>query len=249
MTRPVFLADDLDPAANALAVGDRAVLGGPEGRHAKVQRLQPGQELDVVDGAGLRLTCVVTQGPDVSLEVVAVVREPVPTPRLTLVQALAKGGRDEQAIETATEIGVDRIIPWQANRSIVRWDAKKRAKAQEKWRNVIVSSTKQSRRAWTPELGDVVDSGQLAALVGGVVGAGGRVLVCHETATTRLAEIALDSPEIVVVVGPEGGIDEGELGTLTDAGADVVLLGPHVLRSASAGPAALTLLSAATGRW
>ena len=115
MTLPVFLAEDLTPPLASLSVGDSATLGGAEGRHAaSVRRIGAGEWVDVVDGAGVRATCEVSGSDKASLSLVVrqLVQEDAPSPEIILVQALAKGGRDEAAVEICTEIGIDRVIPW-----------------------------------------------------------------------------------------------------------------------------------------
>lgn len=255
MTRPVFLADpSLDLAS--LEPGERVALGGDEGRHAAtVRRIGAGEELDLADGAGVRATCVVVDAAKsgLDLEVVSVEVEPEPEPRLLLVQALAKGGRDEQAIETCTEIGIDEVVPWQSDRAIVRWAGPKADKGRAKWESVVRAAAKQARRARVPEVGPLVDTRALATLVRSLIDEGGRVYVCHEEATTRLAEILADRPigtanALAIVVGPEGGISPDEVGALEDAGAELVGLGRNVLRSSTAGAVCATLLAAASGR-
>lgn len=258
MTLPVFLGHEATPALDTLRVGDSVELSGDEGRHAaNVRRLQVGERLDLVNGRGLRVRGVVDTvgGSALTLRVEAVTNEAPPAPTLILVQALAKGGRDEQAVESATEIGVDRVLPWQANRSIVKWAGSKAERARAKWEALTEAAAKQSRRAWVPAVEPVTDSKALAQWVEQLVSDGGICFVCHEEGSDPLAAHLRDHAQvreatsIAVIVGPEGGIDEGELAALRRAGAAVVLLGPHVLRSSSAGAAALTLLSAATGRW
>ncbi|KQT97844.1 16S rRNA (uracil(1498)-N(3))-methyltransferase [Sanguibacter sp. Leaf3] len=276
MSAPVFLAEAGD--LGSLAPGDTYLLDGLEGRHAGVvQRRGVGERIDVVDGAGLRLTCRVTavQASEVTLEVVSVEREPSDGASLVLVQALAKGDRDELAIEAATEAGVDAVLPWQAERSVVVWRGDRAAKSRARWVATVRAATKQARRASLPGVGDVVDAKGLAARTAQVVAAGGTVLVLHEEATLPIAQAALpalpalgagaqelaaqtpedsatdsDAPrEILVVVGPEGGISERECTLLTEAGATLVRLGPHVLRTSTAGPIAVALLSERLGRW
>lgn len=246
MTAPLFHTGPgrLDQAQ----VGDVVVLDGPEGRHAAtVKRIAAGEQVILSDGAGHRAQAVVEaagQGVlSVRLQTVELV--PLPDPRFVLVQALAKGDRDEQAIEAATELGVDEVVPWQAARSIVVWRGERAARSHRKWEQVVLAATKQSRRPHAPVVSPVAD---LASVVRRVRQAS-LALVLHEDATTALA--ALDLPErgeILVVVGPEGGISPQELSALGDAGAVAVRLGEHVLRSSSAGPAALAVLSAAA-RW
>ncbi|MFI2752474.1 16S rRNA (uracil(1498)-N(3))-methyltransferase [Cellulomonas sp. P22] len=258
MSAPVFLAEP--GSFDTAAAGGTYVLEGAEGRHAGVvQRRAPGERVDVVDCAGVRLVCTVAAvgGDGVRLDVLDVVREPEPAVRLVLVQALAKGDRDELAIEAATEVGVDAVLPWQAERSIVVWRGDRAAKSRARWLGTVRAAAKQARRARVPEVGFAVDGRALADAVREVVGRGGAALVLHEEATVPIAEAALPvpaapgdpAPEVLVVVGPEGGISARELDTLRDAGAVAVRLGPHVLRTSTAGPVALALLEQRLGRW
>ncbi|MFC6714214.1 16S rRNA (uracil(1498)-N(3))-methyltransferase [Branchiibius cervicis] len=244
MTAPLFFADDLAGAR----VGDRVLLAGDEGRHAAtVRRLKVGEPIQLADGAGLVLSGVVASvdGPSLQVRVERVRREPDPAPSFTLVQALAKGDRDDQAIEAATELGVDTIVPWQADRSIVQWRGPRGDRALAKWRGVVRAAAKQSRRATIPVVEPAMDTKGLARRTS----SGRLTLVLHEEATTPIAAVDLPADgEVAVVVGPEGGISPAELGALTGAGAISVRLGSTVLRSSSAGPAALAVLLART-RW
>ena len=246
MTLPLFL---VEPAAVAQAtVGSHVVLDGAEGRHAAtVRRIAAGEQVMLADGAGLRLTCAVVAASKAELElsVVEVCREPESQPRFVLVQALAKGDRDDQAIEAATEFGVDEVVPWQASRSIVQWRGERGDKARRKWQSTVAAAAKQSRRARVPVVGELVTTKTLAARIGGAAAA----YVLHEDATQSLAAQALpDDGDVLVVVGPEGGITADEVAAFEAAGALTVRLGDSVLRSSSAGPAALAVLSAAS-RW
>ncbi|WP_425956646.1 16S rRNA (uracil(1498)-N(3))-methyltransferase [Xylanimonas sp. McL0601] len=258
MSAPVFLADGTSLAT--LAPGGTYVLDGAEGRHAAVvQRKRVGERIDVVDGRGARLRCVVAaaEGSEVRLTIEDVVAEPAPDVVLTLVQALAKGDRDELAVEAAVETGADAVLPWQAERSVVVWRGDRAAKSRARWVATVRAAVKQARRAWLPPVGDAVTTPQLAARVRDVVAAGGAAYVLHEEATTVLgaaptpppAGAGEDAPELLVVVGPEGGIGDAELRALSDAGAVAVRLGPHVLRTSTAGPVAVALLSERLGRW
>ncbi|MGO4385318.1 16S rRNA (uracil(1498)-N(3))-methyltransferase [Specibacter sp. RAF43] len=261
MSNPVFYADPAELAP--LGPGDSFALSGPEGRHAvTVKRLAAGEPVDVCDGAGLRLVCRVTAAGAGVLEVVvaSVQPEPVQPHELVLVQALAKGDRDELAIETATELGVDGVVPWQAERSIVRWKADKGAKGEAKWRNAVSGAAKQARRARVPWVGEVVGTKALVALIR----AADLALVLHEDATDTVpgivrtwrgaAKTPAGSPpgtprRILMLVGPEGGMSAAEVAAFQDAGARTALLGHHVLRSSTAGPAGVVLLSHELGRW
>ncbi|MHA7156103.1 16S rRNA (uracil(1498)-N(3))-methyltransferase [Arthrobacter sp. TMN-50] len=242
-----------DPAAVAAArPGADFILTGPEARHAAtVKRVAAGETIDVADGRGRRIVGTVkSTGQDVTLDVMSVTDEPVSTCRLVLVQALAKGDRDELAVEAATELGVDAVIPWQADRSIVRWRAEKAIKGQRKWETTVWGAAKQSRRAWLPDVHPLLDSGSLARWLAGV----DLALILHEDAAAGIGSLlpALSAglpSTIAVVVGPEGGISGQELDLFTGQGAHPVRLGSHVLRSSTAGPAALAVLSQLTGRW
>jgi len=233
------------------------VLQGPEARHAvAVKRLAPGESVDIADGAGKRLTgTVVAASPsELTVECSALAVEEKPDIRLVLVQALAKGDRDELAVETATELGIDAVIPWQSERSIVRWKGERAAKAHAKWQSVALAAAKQARRAWIPEVRAAVETPALAA----AAGAADLAIILHEDAVRPLRTV-LESwqatangagpREILLIVGPEGGISPREVTRLCSAGAVTALLGHHVLRSSTAGPAAVVLASDVLGRW
>ena len=246
MTLPLFL---VDPALlSGAGPGDRVVLDGPEGRHAAtVMRIAAGERVLLADGAGLRATCDVVAAGKAELELVVadLSVEQEPAPRFVLVQALAKGDRDDQAVEAATEFGVDEVVPWQAARCIVQWRGERGDKARRKWESAVVAAAKQSRRSRVPVVAELATTKSLAGRVAGAAAA----YVLHEDATESLAAQALpEEGEVLVVVGPEGGITPEEVAALEAAGALTVRLGSTVLRSSSAGPAALAVLSAAS-RW
>lgn len=246
MTHQLFLGEAESVAA--AEAGGLFVLDGAEGRHAAtVVRLRHGERCYVADGLGRRVLLEVEQvdGALVRGRVLEVTTEPEPASRFVLVQALAKGDRDEQAIEAATELGVDEVVPWQAERSIVVWRGDRVAKSLAKWSAVVTRATKQSRRARMPLTSQPVN---LTSLVGRVRDSA-LALVLHEDADEPLTGVALpEDGDVLVVVGPEGGITERELDALTSAGARAVRLGPTVLRASSAGPAALAVLNA-QHRW
>ena len=245
MTAPLF---QVDPGAlDGLGVDDAVDLVGPEAHHAAtVVRLEVGEEVLVADGQGARLLTEAAEvGRDfVRLRVRQRADEPEPSLRLTLVQALSKDGRDEDAVEAATELGVDGVVPWQADRSIVRWKGPKVDKGLRKWANVIERAAKQSRRGRWPQLEGLATSQTLAKRF-----AGATPFVLHEDATTPLATADLpDEGEVLLVVGPEGGISPQELDRFVAAGGVPVRLGTQVLRASTAGPAAVSVLSA-RDRW
>jgi len=236
VSNPVFFCADLS--------GERLVLDGPEGRHAAtVRRMRVGEELDLVDGVGTRCTgkVLATTKDTVAVAVTQRVVEPAPSPRITLVQALAKGDRGELAVELATEVGVDTVVPWAAARCIVSWSGERGEKALERWRSTAREAGKQSRRAWFPVVTDPVTTDRIGALPG-------LLLVLHEAAEETLSAVDLDD-DVLLVVGPEGGITPEELVVLLAAGGRAVRLGPSVLRTSTAGAAAAAVVSSRTGRW
>ncbi|MFC6881131.1 MULTISPECIES: 16S rRNA (uracil(1498)-N(3))-methyltransferase [Actinomadura] len=243
MSPPVFLAD------GALLSGDRVVLDGPEGRHAAtVRRLRPGERVDLTDGAGLLAECVVAEADRASLTLDVLTRrtEPPPEPRLVVVQALPKGERGELAVETMTEVGVDAIVPWSAARCVTQWRPERREKALARWRNASREAAKQARRSRLPEVVDLASTEAVAERLA----AASAALVLHEEADEPLSGVRPpETGDVVLVVGPEGGITEDELDRFTAAGARPVRLGPTVLRTSTAGVAALSILQAATTRW
>lgn len=228
-------------------VGDVVSLTGAEAKHAAVvRRLRVGEAVTVGDGAGVWLAGVAEEvSPSlVDVRIDERIEHPAPSPRMVLVQALAKGDRDELAVQAACELGVDEVVPWQAGRSVSRWEGPKAAKGRERWATIVREAAKQAHRAWVPEVAAPVTTKQLAARA-----STDRVLLLDPTASVRLSAIEPDGRDLVLVVGPEGGISDEELALLTDAGAERVLLGDTVLRTSTAGPAAIAVLSVALGRW
>lgn len=248
MIRSVVLHFFSEQALTA-RVGEAVSLTGAEAHHAAVvRRVRAGEAVTVGDGAGVWLTGAVES---VSPRVVTVrisTRDDIAPvrPRLVLVQALAKGDRAERAIQAATELGVDEVIPWQAARSVSRWDAAKAAKGHARWTGIVREAAKQAHRAWLPSVAECATTRQLCARTGL------RLLVLEPTASlpvTSLPVSADDPRDLVLIVGPEGGIAPEELDAFAAAGAETVRLGATVLRTSTAGPAALALLNARLGRW
>ena len=241
-TPPVFLVE-------ALPTGAAAELGGAEGHHAAtVRRLRPGETVWLSDGRGGIAECTVTAADPrgLLLDVRRTRRMEPPRPRFVLAQALAKGDRGELAVELATELGVDEIVPWAAARSVTRWSGPRGDRALQRWRSTAREAAKQSRRPWVPLVADPVGGRELAARVAGAAAA----YVLHEAAADPLTAAALPAEgDVLLVVGPEGGIEDAELAALAAAGARQVRLGAPVLRTSTAGAAALAVLSARAGRW
>ena len=241
----LYLDESLDLAA--VAPGAVVELAGDEARHAvTVSRVRPGERIAIGDGRGTLVHGVVAStGPrELALEVDEVVVEEPPSPRLIIVQALAKGDRDELAVQAATELGVDAVVPWQASRSVSRWEGPKAEKGRQRWATIVREAVKQSIRAWLPPVSSVTATAGLPAALDG-----SRMLLLEPTATTALTELRPDGRDLALVVGPEGGIAPAELERLVAAGAEPVRLGASVLRTSTAGPAAIAVLNATLGRW
>ncbi|MDI5938480.1 MULTISPECIES: 16S rRNA (uracil(1498)-N(3))-methyltransferase [unclassified Micromonospora] len=244
MSAPLFLVD-------ALPTGDALTLGGPEGHHAAtVQRLRAGEELLLADGRGGTAAAVVTAVGRGALDLRVTSRGHVdaPVPRLVVVQGIAKGDRGELAVQAMTEVGVDEIVPWAAARSVAQWRGDRGVRAREKWAATAREAAKQARRAWLPVVAGAPDE-STATVVRRIAGAAA-AFVLHEEAQEPLTAAALPATgEIVLVVGPEGGITDAEVTAFTQAGARPVRLGPHVLRTSTAGVAALCVLATRLSRW
>jgi len=237
----------IDESLEGAAVGQRVSLLGAEARHAvTVSRLAVGETVAIGNGAGLVVSgpIVTAEHTELAIEVAEVLESPRRSPAVFLAQALAKGDRDELAVQVATELGVDGVIPWLAARSISRWEGAKVAKGRDRWGAVVREASKQSLRAWIPDVLDLVTTKQLVRLAEGA-----RMIVLEPTAASPLTTLELDDRDLILVVGPEGGIAPQELEALAAAGASLVRLGDEVLRTSTAGPAALAVLNGKLARW
>lgn len=246
-TAPVFLVP-------TVPLDGVAVLDGPEGHHAAtVRRLGPGAELVIADGRGTSAACVVETVGDkgagkdsLTVRVGRSWHETEPQPRIVLAQGLIKGDRGELAVELATETGVDLVLPWRAARSVARWDDGPRgAKALARWRSTAREAAKQSRRSWIPDVGEPVSTSALAEVIRHSAAA-----LILDAGGTPLADLTLPTEgDLVLVVGPEGGLTDHETETFVSAGAQVARLGPTVLRASTAAAAAISALGVLTSRW
>lgn len=235
MSDPVFLHDTL----GSPSVGDMVRLDGVEGHHAvTVRRVVPGERIVVADGSGRGVagTISVVRRASLDLVVEELLASPEPNPRFVVVQALAKGEHGERACAMLTEMGASEIVPWSAGRSVVRWTAERRDKARARWASTVREAAKQSRRLRVPAVAELA----LTDDVGARIKDAALAVVLHEEATQPLSGVALpEAGEVVVVVGPEGGISAEELAALVEAGARPVSLGDGVLRTSTAGLVAL----------
>jgi 16S rRNA (uracil1498-N3)-methyltransferase len=245
MSLPVHLVPTLD----GVEVGDVVTVEGDEAHHAvAVRRLRVGERVVLTDGVGASVEgSVGSTGKRVfTLDIGSVERVEPAAPEVVVVQAIPKGERGELAVEVLTEIGVARIVPWAASRSVAVWKGDRATKSLARWRATAREAAKQARRSWFPEVSDLASTADVVALVGGA----GLAVVLHEAATSPFAELVVPGAgEVVVVVGPEGGLADDEVAAFVAAGAVSVRLGSEVLRTSTAGVAAVAALLARTPRW
>ncbi len=245
MSLPVHVVETLA----GVGTGDVVEVTGDEAHHAvAVRRLQVGEGVILTDGAGTSaLGEVASTGKRVFTVTVSSVSSSERTrPSFTVVQALPKGERGELAVEVLTEIGVDVIVPWAASRSVAVWRGERAAKSLAKWRSTAREAAKQARRSWFPEVVELASTTDVVERLR----AADRAVVLHEEATASLASVELPSDgSIVVVVGPEGGLTPEEIARFDEAGAMTVRLGSEVLRTSTAGVAAVAALLSRTERW
>jgi 16S rRNA (uracil1498-N3)-methyltransferase len=251
--RPAAPGPDARPplfvAAPGELAGDVIVLSGAEGRHAAtVRRLAPGERVDVTDGAGQLAECVVTRARPGVLQLAIQARwvQPPAVPALVVVQALAKGDRGQLAVELLTETGADVIVPWAAQRSVTHWQGERGERALARWRATAQEAAKQARRARFPVVTPLADGPGVARLVRSAALA---VLLDLGSGTALAALPVPAQGEVVVIVGPEGGVSPAEASSLAAAGAVGAHLGPTVLRTSTAGAVAVSVLLSRSGRW
>jgi 16S rRNA (uracil1498-N3)-methyltransferase len=240
---PVFVVD------NAQLQRDPIVLAGPEGRHAAtVRRLSAGERADLSDGAGAVAECVVSAvaAGVVEFKVLARHDEPPPEPAIVVVQAIPKGDRAELAVELMTEVGADVVVPWQAERCVAQWRPDRVARALDRWRRAAREAAKQSRRRRLPDVTGPAGLPEVAARAR----AAGLAIVLDPEAPEALQRLRLPAQgEIVVIVGPEGGLSAAETTVLADAGAVAARIGPTIMRTSTAGAVATAIVLAGCGRW
>ncbi|HLN77276.1 MAG TPA: 16S rRNA (uracil(1498)-N(3))-methyltransferase [Nocardioidaceae bacterium] len=245
MSLPVFH----HPELSGVVEGGSVELTGDEARHAVVvRRIRVGERVALTDGAGTTVVATVAATTKSSLTgtVCEVTRVPGESPRLVVVQAIPKGDRGELAVEMLTEVGVDLIVPWAASRSVAVWRGERAAKSLAKWRSTAREAAKQSRRSWFPSVAEPASTSDVVVLLRDAAMA----VVLHEAGTMPLAGLEVPAEgDVVVVVGPEGGISHEELEAFAAVGAEPLRLGRSVLRTSTAGVAAAAALLSRTRRW
>ena len=219
--------------------GDAVVLTGAEAHHAAaVRRVRVGEEVTVGDGRGTWLTGTVrvrraARGRRARSS--ARTDTAAPHPRIVLAQALAKGDRDELAVQAATELGVDEIVPWQAARSVSRWDAAKAEKGRARWSTIVREAAKQAHRAWLPEVAPLATAGTLADRARGIPCRRPRA-ERRDSADRARTALAATSVTSFSSSGPRAASHRKSSRCSQRAGASLVRLGDTVLRTSTAGP-------------
>lgn len=245
MSLPVYYVSSL----GGVGTGHTVEVGGDEAHHAvTVRRSRVGERVTLTDGRGGRasgpIVAIAKRQMSVLVEVCTHVAEP--SPSLWVVQAIPKGDRGERAVEVLTEIGVSRIIPWAAERSVGQWRGERAEKSLAKWRSTARESSKQARRVWAADVSPMVQTAELAD----VLAEADLVIVLHEEAVESIDMIPLPTSGVmVIVVGPEGGITDDEVENFTRSGARPVKLGAEILRTSTAGLAACAAVLSRTRRW
>ena len=232
--------------SDQISTGQRQVLENEEAHHAiKVLRLNTGEVIKISDGVGNWVSGPIVEIAKKELYVSITERGQIQAakPELVLVQAITKSDRNKEMLELAVEAGVDRIIPWQSERSISKWQSD----SEQKWQVGIKQSCKQARQVKLPQLMQVMSTSEVIKSIG----EGGFGIVFHEEASTKFSELTIPNSQssVYLVIGPEGGISEQELLSFQNNGSKVVRLGDTVLRSAHAGFAALSAVQTKLGRW
>lgn len=249
MSLPVFFL----ASVSGVSPGERCVLEGDEGHHASVvRRVRVGEHLMLTDGRGVmaRVECTSVERGRVVCRVVDVKSVEPGELHVTVVQAIPKGDRGELAVDLLTEVGVDQIVPWQAERCVSRWRGPKVERGRAKWSATAREAAKQSRRSWWPEVAPVAATSDVAALARDAE----VCVLVHEAASEPLTHVIASEAfpttgRVVIVVGPEGGVSPAEVTLLERAGAATVRLGSTVLRTSTAGMVAATLVLATTPPW
>ena len=232
--------------SDQISTGQRQVLENEEAHHAiKVLRLNIGEVIKISDGVGNWVSGPIVEIAKKELFISITERGEIQAvkPELVLVQAITKSDRNKEMLELAVEAGVDRIIPWQSERSISKWQSD----SEQKWQVGIKQSCKQARQIRLPQLMQVMSTAEVIKRIG----EGGFGIVFHEEESTKFSELTIPNSQssVYLVIGPEGGISEQELLSFQNNGSKVVRLGDTVLRSAHAGFAALSAVQTKLGRW
>ena len=215
-------------------------LTGETAHHIeRVLRMSPGEELLISDGAGKWARCQIANisKKEINLNILENGVEELEAMQVSVLQALPKSDRAKETVELLTAAGVKEIYPWQASRSI--------GKESDKWQVAAFEASKQSRRFNIPKVFEKLDNKSAIELAKEF----DQVLICHESATSKISEVVNPAKSTLIIIGPEGGLSEDEISQFQSAGGKLIKLGRPVLRSAHAGIAAVSAVSALMKIW
>lgn len=215
-------------------------LTGDNAHHAeRVLRLTVGEEILISDGVGNWAQCSITSlsKKEIELSILCKDFESTDSNKISVLQALPKGDRAKETVELLTAAGVSTIYPWQSARAI--------GKDSDKWELAAVEASKQSRRFHIPIVSTKLDTTSAIKILNEF----DQILICHESAKNKISDVVVSSRNTLVVIGPEGGLTEAELEIFENAGGKVIKLGRPILRSAHAGIAAISAISALMRVW
>jgi 16S rRNA (uracil1498-N3)-methyltransferase len=239
MLSTFYVKEGTDFSANQIEVdGDEAHHG------VNVLRLKTSEEVKISDGVGSWGVGTVSQINKKSFTVEISDRgfEPASKQRVVVVQAILKNDANKDAVDFLTQVGADEIIPWQSQHCIGKFDDK----SLSKWQTAARESSRQSRRVRIPVISNVYSTENLISKITGLQ----NIFVLHESADNRLSQIEINQEaNVILIVGPEGGLSEIEINAFVTAGAKIVRLGESVLRAANAGAAAASVVMSRTGKW
>lgn len=231
-----------------LSAGQALILGDSAARHvARVLRLRPGAEVKLFDGRGAESDARLGEvsAAKVVVEPIGTIRRlKAPALNITLAQSVVRGDKMDWTVQKATELGVAAIAPLLTARCEVRLDTAKAAKRLAHWRAIAVSACEQSGRVWLPEIAPVAALAEWAEISS--LACSARLTLVPD-APLRLRESHMESDKVAIAIGPEGGLDEADLALLDQAGFSRVRLGPRILRTETAGIAAIACLQALHG--
>lgn len=215
-------------------------LTGETAHHIeRVLRMSSGEELLISDGAGKWARCQIAKisKKEINLNIVENGVEELDAMQVSVLQALPKSDRAKETVELLTAVGVKDIYPWQASRSI--------GKESDKWQVAAIEASKQSRRFHIPNVFGKLDTKSAVTILSNFE----QVLICHESATFKISEVVKPAKSTLIIIGPEGGLTDEEISQFQSAGGKIIKLGRPVLRSAHAGIAAVSAVSALMKVW
>jgi 16S rRNA (uracil1498-N3)-methyltransferase len=220
---------------------DRVTLPADESHHAvKVMRVEPLDVITVTDGAGIVARCAVASG---SSPLVAEVlerdeRRPL-KPEIAVYQGAAKGQKSDEVVETLAELGAAETWVFESERTVARWDKAKKDRLADRWAGLARSAAKQSRNPFVMRTGAELSWTELIRRVSKEPLA---IVLWEEASLPLRTALTGATDRIALIVGPEGGLTRAEAEALADAGAQLVSLGPRILRTENAAPVTVSAL-------